>query len=285
MTSPDFPTPSMDPRRGDAIESMLRATVAGDADARQARRSHRRTRGILIASIATACIVVAGGVGYASTRGSVQAPHGGGGVAVPSSGPSSGPSATTKPTGSGAPAIVDPAGTATPVPTPTPTANTPTEVDTWTITTDGIGPLVPGMTKAAADDVADNAGLAISTCGDGVGVADTHFFSIVDGPQFAVTFDAGGRVSSVVLVGSFMTPAHSGGPLTPHGIGLGSTRAELTQTYPDLRSVPPGNAGETGYSLGDGAGHWIDFVTDNSLGTVQEIIVDTDDSVPSEFCG
>lgn len=199
---------------------------------------------------------------------------------MPSSVPSSKPSATTKPTGSGAPVIVDPAGTATPVPTPTPTANTPTDVDTWKITTDGIGPLEIGMQISAADSVATDAGMTIATCG-AVSPAPTHFYERADGLQFNILVGHDKRVEGIAL-----STAGAGAPVTPHGIGIGSSEAQLKATYPNLTAPKfPLYPGETGYALTDGAGHWIDFAVDDAKSSVFTIIVSTTNEVPGEFCG
>lgn len=282
--TPSPSTPPMNPERSDAILGMLSATIADDQDARIAARRRKRTRGIWIASMATAVVVVAAGVGYGVTAGSRStAPGDGGGLAAPTSEPAE-PTPSSTPTSS-LPPGVDPAGTATPVPTPTPTANTPSDVSTWLITTDGVGPLTQGISLTDADGVGRAAGLTQTDCGAAVGVQGTHFYDLPDGTQLVVQPDGPGT-TTISVVGSILSESKTGTVSTPHGIHIGSTLAELHATYPDL--VPPKYAtypSESGFGLSDGAGHWIDFVVDNASGTVQEISVNTDNAIPSEFCG
>lgn len=276
------PSPSMNPERSDAILGMLRSTVADDQDARVAASRRRRTRGILIASMSAAVVVVAAGVGYGVTAGSRStAPGDGDGLAVPTSEPAA-PSPSSSPTSS-LPPGVDPAGTATPVPTPA--ANTPTDPSTWTITTAGIGPMKPGMALSAADAAARAAGLTQTDCGAGVGLQGTHFYDLPDGTQLIAQTD-GDHATTFTIAGSLEAKAPVGEIATPHGIHIGSSSDALKATYTDL--VPPKfplYPGETGYGLSDGAGHWIDFVISDASDTVQEILVNTDNVVPSEVCG
>ncbi|RKR74169.1 hypothetical protein [Frondihabitans australicus] len=279
MTS-SFSTPPLDPRRGDAIESMLRGALADDADARRITRTRKRTRGILIASFATVCVVAAAGIGFAATRGTASHDPGGN-IAVPTSQPSSRPSITPQPTDSNG--IVDPAGSASPVPTPTPTANTPTDVDTWQITTAGIGPLKPGMPLADADAIAKAAGLTVTDCGGGL-VQGTHFYDLPDGTQIVVGLSSPSTVGYVAVDGLVAANSSTGTLATPHGIHIGSTSDELRSTYSGLVSVST-YPSETGYGLSDGAGHWIDFEVDNASATVQAMFVSSDNYIPPEFCG
>ena len=280
------PMPSMNPDRSDAILRMLTATAADDADARAAATRRKRTRGILIISMATAAVAVVTGVGLSVAAGSRQtAPGPGGGVAVRTSQPAAPVSPSATPTSTW-PAGVDPAGTSSPVPTPTPTANTPSDASTWKITTDGIGPMKPGITLSAADEAARAAGLTQTDCGAGIGRARTHFYALPDGTRLIADPDADQGTLTVAIAGSIMGASTSGTVATPHGIHIGSTVDELRATYPNL--VLPQNGmypSESGYALSDGAGHWIDFVVDNALHTVQEIVVTIDNVVPSEFCG
>ena len=111
-----------------------------------------------------------------------------------------------------------------------------------------------------------------------------------NGPEIVVGLVQKNQASYVAIIaGSLMadsTIRDSGGPQTPHGIGVGSTEAQLTVAYPDLVAPADGvYPSETGYALSDGAGHWIDFLIANDTHLIQEIVVSHENAVPSEFCG
>lgn len=279
------PTPPMDSERSDAILRMLVATAADPADDRVAISRRKRTRGILLASMAAVVVVVGAGVGY----GLVTAPHApspgseGGQIAAPTSDPS-GP-VSPRPTPS-LPVGVEPAGTPTPLPTPTSAANDPADASTWLITTDGLGPVTLGQTFDQAAQEFGRAGLQNSTtCPNG----PTGVYEASGEPPVYLNTGLQPTISFITVLGDVNADGsapRTGGPKTPHGIGIGSTEAQLKAAYPNLTAARfPGYSDGTAYALTDGAGKWIDFVVSRKLGTVQEIVVNDNDEVPSEFCG
>lgn len=130
-----------------------------------------------------------------------------------------------------------PSRTATPSPTATETAlpeADPDDPSTWTITQDGIGPLVLGAPFADA-----LAAMPEGSRNDTEHCAWSTWWNAPDnsfGLYAARSSDAGTDASSPVLhidASAWTDPTTADGPRTAEGIGLGATVDEVKVAYPD----------------------------------------------------
>ena len=181
-----------------------------------------------------------------------------------------------------------PTATATPSPTPvespppsaTPTAVTadPGDVTTWTVTAEGIGPLVRNV--AYADSIARITGFDASELCPGVMTLSQEGA----GHIALVLADDGASTRSVWVTGregEYGSVPES--PSTEHGIRLGSSMSALTAAYPDLVLVAQIGADADGYAIGDDTAGWIDFIVEDE--TVVTMGSSERARAPKEMCG
>ena len=166
--------------------------------------------------------------------------------------------------------------TPTPVPSPTPTATAaavdPADLTTWTITADGIGPLVRGA------DAAEVVGAlttfeAIEWC--------TGFMRLQRDATAGIVMslsEDGARIRTVLV----SRGADGASPITEEGIRLGSSTEELTAAYPDLATVGQPGADAWAYAVQADADSWIQFVAEDDV--VVLIGVSDRTTVPKEPC-
>jgi len=159
-----------------------------------------------------------------------------------------------EPTSSAAPV----APVAMPTPTPSPTLEPvvdPSDVTTWTVSAERIGPIVRG--GAYADLVPDTAAFTVTGWCQGVMAFDGEGTA-----QFVIRLsDDEAQVRAVwVVPGAVEEPLS---PATAEGIRLGSTAAALTAAYPDLVTVVQRGADTWGYAVGSDADGWLQFIVEN----------------------
>lgn len=283
MTSTSQP----DAARSAAIRSMLIDTV----DRSEARRPARRA--VLFTSIATASVLVIGGLGVTISR--ITAPAPGHGVVVgPSPEPTLPATVTPTPGSPSGPGIVDPAGTPSPVPvvpdpapTPTPTVDL-SDPGSWRITFDGIGPIREDQDMVTA--FASLSGYATLEDGSGnfclirskqlpEGVSLILVPVEKKSPLGAVKIAVFGVYDQTVV-----TPAQAAeSPRTQQGIGLGATLTEVRAAYPGLIDLGIGTNGRN-YGVRDSRGHLIVFEA-GSNGIVSSITAGASDETWSFSMG
>jgi hypothetical protein len=169
---------------------------------------------------------------------------------------------------------------AAPTVPPAPAASVSAEVDpadmtTWTITTDGIGPIERGADSAEV--VGELASFQASEWCPGVvglerdGAAQVVLSLAEDGVQ----------ISNVWV--SSRPEDRSASPMTEEGIRLGASTAELTTAYPDLSTVVQRGTDTLVYAAGSDEGGWVDFVIDDDV----VVLIGASDrpSAPKEWCG
>lgn len=256
MTSTSQP----DAARSAAIRSMLIDTV----DRSEARRPARRA--VLFTSIATAAVLVIGGLGVTVSR--ITAPAPGHGIVVgPSPEPTLPATVTPTPGSTSGPGIVDPAGTPSPVPIVPDPAPTPSvdlsDPGSWRITFDGIGPIREDQDMVTAfaslsgyptrDDGSSNFCLIRSKqLPEGVSLILVPVEKKT--PLGAVKIAVFGDYDQTAV-----TPAQAAeSPRTQEGIGLGATLTEVRAAYPDLADFGIGTNGRN-YGVTDSRGHVIVF--------------------------
>ncbi|ARC57601.1 hypothetical protein AS850_11015 [Frondihabitans sp. 762G35] len=285
ISTPSSSSPT-DPVRRAAIRDMVLDSIdASSAAAAGARRS----RVVRFASLSVAAAVVLGGAGIALAAHQSTAPGGGTAIA---------PSATTGPgqtepqpggsatTPSGDPGTVAPAGSPSPSAVPAdPTAGVG-DPSSWLITTAGIGPLTLGG-KQTLEAAKTTGSYTVTAPGY---VCPVNFYtprSSAD-PNLSTEAVRNDTIDSI-QIGEVGTEPSSSTPRTPSGIGLGSTRAELLATYPDIESLSTSSAtpatstfGET-FGIQDGQGRWLSFILDDH-GHVGEIDVTYTKGRSGEFC-
>ena len=260
--------PVFDPDR----DRAFRAMIVENARAESTRPSLRARASLLIGLVVAAVLVSIGGVAVALT-GVWEAP-----VAAPVVTATPTPTETPTPT---------PTPTLAPAPAPEPSPDE-TDVSTWVIGFDGIGPIALGEPMESATAALDATGLErvpseIEGC-----LFDLR--TVPGDPRATVSADPdfGGTAVGLVTVASYVDgdglQSTASLPATAEGITIGSTGADLKAAYSSLGEWLT-RSGETGYWLDDGAGHRLWFNVDAGTDLVQSIDLSSPERQPFGGCG
>jgi hypothetical protein len=276
-----------EPPTGDDLQRMLvsmKRNVMEHADDRHPKRRGHRT-GIVVAAVALLALGTASGAVALAVVPQVQqaapAPSATAEPAAPASTPASAP-------------VVE-----TPDPTPSPTATgparrpyDPADPGTWTITGTEVGPVALGGAAAGELDDVDRV-YERQPNSEPCRAEDITFFDR-PGHGALTVLNRDGTVAAVLVLrptGSdpVTAAAVDENPSTPEGMGIGSSLAELRQTYPDLAvsgsySTDGTTDGPYSFWTIERDGRYVSFQLDGTGERVESIWVASTKVPPIELC-
>jgi hypothetical protein len=276
-----------EPPTGDDLQRMLvsmKQNVLEHAGERHPKPRRHRSR-IVIAAVALLALGTAGGAVALAVVPQVQ-------QAAPAPSPTTEPSVPAS-TPASAP-VVD-----TPAPKPSATATgpvrrpyDPADPGTWTITGKEVGPIALGGTAASELDDVDRV-YEREPNSEPCRAEDITFFDR-PGHGALTVLNRDGTVTAVLVIRPTGTDpvtaaAVDDNPSTPEGMGIGTSLAELRQTYPDLAvsgsySTDGTTDGPYSFWTIERDGRYITFQLDGTGERVESVWVASTKVPPIELC-